>query len=636
MFERTIAHVLFGIVLILSLLILAAADGALLARSDPRVEPQVWTELAQRDRAEVLMLLEPPPDLGPAYRLPTKAARGRWVYETLRTHALRQQEPLTAWLQARGIPHRRFWSVNAVAAVLDAESLRAVLARPEVRRILADTPFRGVAPWPASPLTAAETATIPWGVQRVEAPWAWAQGYTGAGIVIAGQDTGYAWQHEALQRRYRGYHPADGSADHDYNWHDSIHEDIPPLGDANACGYSSPEPCDDGLHGTHTMGTMVGNNGPMDAPGWPAAADRAIGVAPGAVWIGCRNMDNGWGRPSTYIECFEWLMAPYPRGGDPLRDGDPSKAPDVISNSWGCPPSEGCTSEHLAAIEPAVNAADAAGILIVVSAGNDGPRCSTVNHPPAIYPRSFTVGATTADDQLASFSSRGPVSYGGQTLRKPDVSAPGVAVLSAIPGDLYGNLSGTSMAAPHVAGVAALVLQAAPSLRGDTAMLKAILQATADPIISFTCGGADVDGSPNNLFGWGIVNARRAIASLAQEGFLAGYVTDDRDVALKGALVTIRDRQGVVRATTTTDAQGAYSVTLAWGAYAMEVYRLGYEPATVAPVFVVGGQTTTQSFRLRPLPTPTPTETPIPTATPTPTFTPLPLTQPVWLPLLRR
>lgn len=618
------------IVIILSILLLAGAHGPLLAHGDPRVDVHVWNELAQQGRADVLILLEPGPDLSPAYRLPDKAARGRWVYETLRTHALRQQTALTAWLRTRGIPHRRFWSVNAVAATLDAGTLRAVLIRPEVRRIVADRPFRGVEPPLPGPATTAETTAIPWGVQRVQAPWAWAQGYTGAGVVIAGQDTGYAWQHEALRRRYRGYNPADGRVSHDFNWHDSIHEDIPPPDGGNPCGYSSPEPCDDDIHGTHTMGTMVGNDLPPDAPGWPAAATHAIGVAPGAVWIGCRNMDNGWGRPSTYIECFDWLMAPYPRGGDPLTDGDPSKAPDVVNNSWGCPPSEGCTLDQLGAIEPAVNAADAAGILVVVSAGNNGPTCSTITNPPAIYPRGFTVGAITNGDQLAAFSSRGPVTYNGQVLRKPDVSAPGQGVLSAVPGDMYGNLSGTSMAAPHVAGVAALVLQAEPRLRGDTPMLKAILQATADPILSFTCGGADVDGSPNNLFGWGIVNARRAIESLTQAGFLSGYVTDEHDVPLKGALVMARDRQGVVRGTATTDAQGAYSVQIPWDAYRIEVLREGYEAATAEPVFVVGGQTTTQSFRLRLLPTPSPT--PTPPATPTP----MPTQRPVWLPLLRR
>ena len=110
-------------------------------------------------------------------------------------------------------------------------------------------------------------------MSRVKAPWAWSQGYTGQGIVVAGQDTGYAWDHPALINAYRGYNAATGTADHDYNWHDSIHGDIgnPNPGGTNPCGYDSPVPCDDYGHGTHTMGTMAGND-----------------LAPGSSRMACR------------------------------------------------------------------------------------------------------------------------------------------------------------------------------------------------------------------------------------------------------------------------------------------------------------------------------------------------------------
>ena len=363
-------------------------------------------------------------------------------------------------------------------------------------------------------------------MSRVKAPWAWSQGYTGQGIVVAGQDTGYAWDHPALINAYRGYNPATGTADHDYNWHDSIHGDIgnPNPGGTNPCGYDSPVPCDDYGHGTHTMGTMAGNDLAAGSAGWPAAATNAIGVAPGAKWIGCRNMDAGDGTPATYIECFEWFIAPYPVAGTPAQ-GDPSKAPDVMDNSWGCLSSEGCTTQTLGIIEPALNAADAAGIVVVVSAGNSGSACKTIWNPPAIYPRAFAVGSTDSSDILASSSSRGPVTYAGGTYTKPDLSAPGVSVRSSIPGGGYGSMSGTSMAAPHVAGVVALLLSAQPSLRGQTDLVKAIVSRTADPMSYATCGGAP-GGLPNNGYGWGIVNAQRAIESLGQAGTLRGVVTD--------------------------------------------------------------------------------------------------------------
>ncbi len=625
-----------GLILFLTLVVGVAAASA---PPDPRVERSLWAEISRQQRADTLILLDPAPDLSPAYRLPTKTARGRWVYDTLRTHALRTQAPLLAELDRRGIPHRRFWITNAVQARLDAGALRAVLALPGIQQIRSDAPFRAARPLPpsdsaTSPATADQPETTPWGVQRVQAPWAWQQGYTGAGIVIAGQDTGYDWTHTALTQHYRGWDATTQTANHNYNWHDSIHADIPPAGN-NPCGFDSPTPCDDGAHGTHTMGTMVGNDLDAANPAWPAGAAHAVGVAPGARWIGCRNMENGWGRPSTYIECFEWLTAPYPLGGNALTDGDPTRAPDIINNSWGCPPEEECTADRLAIMEPTVDAVDAAGIVVVVSAGNDGPSCGTVENPIAIYPRSFSIGATTNTGALASFSSRGPVTYNGRTYSKPNVSAPGVGVQSTTPGNSYGNLSGTSMAAPHTAGVIALLLDAEPRLRGDTDMIKAILQGSANPITSFTCGGADVDGSPNNLFGWGIVDARRAIESLAQSGFLAGSISGQGDQPLKGALITLFAQDGQEIAHTISDQQGAYSLQLPWGRYRLTVERTEYVPATIQPIYIVGGQTTIQRVALTladtPTPTPTPTETP--TATPTATLPPPNLLQ---MPLILR
>ena len=102
-------------------------------------------------------------------------------------------------------------------------------------------------------------------------------------------------------------------------------------------------------------------------------ARNQIGMAPGAKWIGCRNMDEGVGTPARYIECMEFFLAPYPVNGDPDQ-GDPALAPDITINSWGCPTSEGCSANTLQA---AVEAQAAAGIMMVVAAGNAGSSCST-------------------------------------------------------------------------------------------------------------------------------------------------------------------------------------------------------------------------------------------------------------------
>ena len=318
---RVLCQVLL-ILCILGLPLAPAAPVAAAGGGTPAVDASVRETLARGGPADVLILLGDQPDLSPAQALPTKKARGRWVYETLRAAAARDQVPVVAELARAGVPYRRFWAVNAVQARLNASQLQSVLALPSVTRVAANLSARAVEPLPvvaaAGATSLAAPTAIEWGVSRVRAPWAWSQGYTGQGIVV-GQDTGYAWDHPALIDAYRGYNAATGTADHDYNWHDSIHGDIgnPNPGGTNPCGYDSPVPCDDHGHGTHTMGTMAGNDLAPDQPGWPAAATNAIGVAPGARWIGCRNMDRGDGAPATYIECFEWFIAPYPVTGTP-------------------------------------------------------------------------------------------------------------------------------------------------------------------------------------------------------------------------------------------------------------------------------------------------------------------------------
>ena len=150
-------------------------------------------------------------------------------------------------------------------------------------------------------------------------------------------------------------------------------------------------------------------------------------MAPGAKWIGCRNMDQGAGTPARYIECMEFFLAPYPVGGTPAQ-GNPSLAPDVTSNSWGCPASEGCSTTSLLA---AVEAQRSAGITMVVAAGNSGSSCSTVSDPPSFHEASYTVGAlNNGADTIASFSSRGPVTADGSLRLKPDIAAPGTSVRS--------------------------------------------------------------------------------------------------------------------------------------------------------------------------------------------------------------
>ncbi len=231
--------------------------------------------------------------------------------------------------------------------------------------------------------------------------------------------------------------------------------------------------------------------------------------------MGCVNLGRNLGNTAWYLTCLQFMLAPYPKGGDPFRDGDPRLAADVLNNSWGCPPIEGCDARTLA---PATSALRAAGIFVVASAGNGGPTCATVSDPLALYADVLTVGAVDREGMLADFSSRGPVTSDGSQRTKPDVVAPGVDVLSAFPGNTYAVESGTSMSGPHVAGVVALMWSAQPRLAGDIDRTTQILLRTARPYTGTLDTCADQTGRPNDDVGYGVVDAYAAVkAALADK-----------------------------------------------------------------------------------------------------------------------
>jgi serine protease AprX len=302
-----------------------------------------------------------------------------------------------------------------------------------------------------------------------------------------------------LQKQYRGYQ--DGQVQHDYNWYDAIHA-YSPLHpeEQNPCGLDSEVPCDDGLHGTHTMGTMIGSDG--------------IGVAPAAQWVGVRNMERGYGNPFSYTQGFQWFLAPTDVNG---QNPNPDVAPDVIANSWYCPELEGCNAGNRAMLEMAADNLRKAGIVVVVSAGNAGDRCYTINEIPAAFPSAFAIGASDINHQIAPFSARGPI-YDADSnyLVKPDVTAPGVRVRSAAPGGKYVSLSGTSMAGPHVAGAVALLLSAQPQLIGQVEEIENLFRCSARPYFSEQdCGPLRGNAHPNAVYGYGIIDVKAALDSAA-------------------------------------------------------------------------------------------------------------------------
>ena len=451
-----------------------------------KIAVQVLAQTANGGSAEALVVLTEQADLSAAATLNTKLEKGYFVVNSLRTVASRTQGPILSLLRQRGIPYQSFYIVNMIKVTGDRNLMEELAARADVARVDANPTVHNRLPVDQGIDSSLQPTGVEWNVQRVKAPDVWALGFHGEGRVVAGADTGVQWDHPALKSHYRGW---DGhQANHDYNWHD-------------ASSQHSPTPVDPNNHGTFTVSEMVGDDG----------QGNQIGVAPGAKWIACRNMDAGGnGNPAQYSECFEFLIAPYPIGGDPSQ-GDPTKAPDSINNSWTCPPSEGCSTFTLQSI---VDAVRAAGIFPAMAASNYGPDCSTIQEPPAIYASSVDVGALDSANNIAGFSSRGPVTADGSNRTKPNVSAPGVNIRGAVPGGGYSSgWSGTSMAAPHVAGGVALIWQVKPNLVGDIDGTQSLYQHTAQHLTDSQAAGFCRGPSflQDNTFGYGLINLLRAV-----------------------------------------------------------------------------------------------------------------------------
>lgn len=308
---------------------------------------------------------------------------------------------------------------------------------------------------------------LTYGVELLGMPEAWKQGATGAGLVYGMIDSGVQWNHPALREAYRGS-TAQG-ANHDYNWMDFEG--------------SSPSPVDGRGHGTHVMGSVVGRT-----------SKAQFGVAPEAKFIVSRG--TGTGRIDSALRALQWMQAPTKRDGSAA---DATKAPDVVGMSWFMAnPTEELFRDSIQNLR-------LAGIEVVKSAGNQGPGPSTITSP-GHFPEIYAVAAVDKDGKVADFSSRGNarIPAGSPTL-KPDFAAPGVNIISSIPGDGYGAKDGTSMAQPHFSAAVLAVLSKFPQLTHD--QLTQVLAAGAiDP------GTAGRDPE----YGQGIINVPRSLEAAAQ------------------------------------------------------------------------------------------------------------------------
>jgi subtilisin family serine protease len=531
-------------------------------RSAPAADPAV----TETDR--LMVEFDARADLGGADRIDDKRARGRFVRDRLVATATRSQAQAKALVEGtQGATAESFWLRNVM--IVDGaghDLVRGLAGLEGVREVRRERVYPLVEPIPAGEAIAQAVGDPEWGVARIGADSAWDQGVLGGGVVVANIDTGVEFTHPAIVQQYRG-NLGDGSFRHDYNWWD-------PTG---VCGET---PCDEVGHGTHVMGTMVGGDGPG-----PFQFD--IGVAPGARWIAAKGCESSGCSEGSLLSSGQFVLAPSDLSG---ANPDPGRAPHIVNNSWGGPPGEAFYLET-------VQAWRAAGIIPVFAAGNsETPYCGS-GGSPGDYLEALSVGATDSDDMIAEFSDRGPSVFGKVN---PDVSAPGVDVLSSVPGGGYEAHSGTSMAAPHTAGALALVLSAQPELLGSVEKATAVLRDAALRIEDLSCGG-DESGVPNNVYGYGRIDAAAAVEVVATGGRLVGTVTDAGDGGpIGGARLTAT---GPDRTSSTfSRADGTFRLLLAAGTYVVSAGAFGYETGFVAGVEIVTDETTTVDLALVELP----------------------------------
>ncbi len=486
-----------------------------------------------------------------------QATRGLLAEGALRLAAL---DRTVAGLEQRGAVTavEPFPAFGMLAVTGNAEAVATLARQPGVAAIRANRGHRLTALPQA--VASADRHLAPagggWNLTQVGAPLVWSRlGATGEGVVVAVLDTGVDWHHPALASAYRGR-----SGEHHYHWLDATRTQGADI-----------EPSDPHGHGTHVTGLIAGREGA-----------RAYGVAPGAEWIAARVFD-GQGETTDLVllRGAAWLLAPTRIDGSAPRL---DLAPDIVNCSWdldnGADP----------LFEPVIDAWRAAGILPVFAAGNTEGDLAGPNRvlAPASDPRALAVGALTAERTLWWRSRRGPGFYGGV---KPDLVAPGAGILSTWPEGQTAYADGTSMATPHVAGAAALLLSLNPDLGGDD--LATLLRATAGDL-----GAA----GPDPEHGWGGLDAYAAGRLALETGHIAGQVLGAAGEPLAGATVTVVAPAGAHadwRWEARADAAGRYRLALPAGAWHAVATAFGAAPRS-QPVTVVAGQTLARDFRLDP------------------------------------
>jgi bacillopeptidase F len=402
------------------------------------------------------------------YKDKDKKLRRSRIIKALKNKAEKTQKNIKNFLKQNKVAKiKPFWIFNGLAVTAKAKVIAELAAMEGIASIGPDVQLSM-----PEPLLAGSLSPPEWNINMIRAPELWNRGYDGAGTVLASMDTGVDLNHQDLANRWRG-----GSN----SWFD-------PHGQ-----HATPYDSDYWGHGTGVMGVMVGGD----------AGGSAIGVAPGAQWISVKIFNDAGGSSYADIHAgFQWLLDP---DGNPETDD----APDVVNNSWGFPE---LRNTCFTKFQLDIQALKAAGIGVVFSAGN-GVGANT-SESPANNPESFAVGAVDSTETIGFYSSQGPSACGGDIF--PEVVAPGVNVKTADKGNYYAFVTGTSIAAPHVAGAMGLLLSAYSFL--SVTEIETVLKESALDLGSV---------GPDNTYGYGLLDVMRAFNLLDQNYLQAPVAKND-------------------------------------------------------------------------------------------------------------
>ncbi len=489
---------IFLTVLVFSSLLLSPIASVVDAAELPQeTEPKVEVETALSIQLNAdqtsgyLIYFREQPDLSAANEMDWEA-RGRSVVSQLQKTAASTQAKVKAFLDAQGVKYKSYWIDNVIVVdQSDSATFRGLLNFSEIEILRARRHLMMLEPETIS-TNPNSVQTIETNISRIGTDQVWAMGFDGSGIVVANIDTGVRYTHEALVNQYRGNLGGD-VFNHNYNWWD------PALGDQNFV------PDDWHGHGSHTMGTILGDDG----------GDNQIGMAPGAAWIACQAFEFD---DNELLECGQFIAAPWDLN---QQNPDPDLRPHIVNNSWG-----DCLQSYDPWYDGVIGTWHALGIYPVFSNGNASncayaspPGLNTVGNP-ARAGNVTAVGSTNRDDgTYAVHSNWGPtdnpdtINPRGFSDLKPQVVAPGYDIRSSTNGSdtQYENWAGTSMAAPHVSGLVALMWDAAPCLIGDYANTETILEETANPIFYDDGSPTTPTNHPNYATGWGEIDAYEAV-----------------------------------------------------------------------------------------------------------------------------